>query len=88
VTPLNSSPITYNCTSSPPTITANGTPLIDINVVSLVSCTLSCIQTRSTDVPIIKMGFTLGPKNANNLVENSTPPILFEPSVTIRNYKR
>jgi len=89
VTPLNSAPITYNCTSLPlPIFTANGAPLIDANVVSLKSCSLSCIQTGSTDVPIIKIRFTLGPKNSNNLVENSTPPILFETSVTIRNYKK
>lgn len=88
VTPLNNDPIVYNCTSLPATITANSSPLIDANVVSLLSCSLSCVQTGSTDVPIIKIGFTLGPKNANNLLENSTPPILFETSVTIRNYKR
>ena len=88
VTPLNSGTITYNCTSSLPVITANGLPLVDTNVVSLLACTLSCIQTGLTDVPIIKIGFTLGPKNPNNLVENSTPPILFETSLTIRNYKR
>ena len=88
VTPLNSNAIVYNCTSSPPTITANGSSLVDTNAVSLSTCTLSCIQTGSTDVPIIKIGFTLGPKNPNNLVENSTPPILFETSLTIRNYKR
>ena len=88
VTPLNSSPITYNCTSSPPVITANGVSLVDTNTVSLVACTISCIQTGATDTPIIKIGFTVGPKNANNLVENSTPPILFETSVTVRNYKK
>ena len=88
VTQLNSSLITYNCASSPPTITANGTSLVDTSAVSLLTCNLSCIQTGSTDIPIIKIGFTLGPKNSNNLVENSTPPILFETSVTIRNYKR
>ena len=88
VTPLNSNAIVYNCTSSPPTITANGSSLVDTNAVSLSTCTLSCIQTGSTDFPIIKIGFTLGPKNASGLVENSTPPILFETSLTIRNYKR
>jgi type II secretory pathway pseudopilin PulG len=88
VTPLNSSLITYSCTSSPVSITANSSPLIDTNVVSLISCTLSCVQAKATDIPIIKIGFTLGPRNSNNLVENSTPPILFETSVTIRNYKR
>jgi hypothetical protein len=69
-------------------ITANSSPLIDANVVSVRSCSLSCVQAKATDVPIIKIGFKLGPKNSNNLVENSTPPILFETSVTIRNYKR
>ncbi len=88
VTPLNSSSITYNCTSSPPIITANEAPLVDTNAVSLINCSLACVQTRSADIPIIKIGFTLGPKSPNALVENSTPPILFETSVTIRNYKR
>ena len=90
VTPLNSSSITYNCIPIPTPVvfTANGTPLIDTNVVSLVSCSIACIQTKSTDVPIIKIRFTLGPKNLNNLVENSNPPITFETSVTIRNFKK
>lgn len=89
VTPLSNSSITYNCTSSPiATISANSDPLIDANVVSLISCILVCVQTESTDAPIIKIGFTLGPKNSNNLLENSTPPISFETSVTMRNYKR
>lgn len=88
VTPLNSSSITYSCASQPPALTANNAPLVDANVVSLISCSLSCIQTGSTDVPIIKIEFTLGPKDASNLVEKSTPPILFETSINIRNYKR
>lgn len=89
VTPLSNNPITYNCTSSPvAAISANSDPLIDANVVSLISCILVCVQTESTDAPIIKIGFTLGPKNSNNLLENSTPPISFETSVTMRNYKR
>lgn len=89
VTPLNSNPIIYSCTSSSPfTITANGVPLIDTNSVALTECTLACIQGRATDVPVIKVGFKLGPKNPNSLPENSTPPILFETSVTIRNYKK
>jgi type II secretory pathway pseudopilin PulG len=87
VTPLNSGSITYSCTSSPPAITANGVSLVD-SAVSLSACVLSCIQTGSTDVPIIKIQFRLGPKDASNLVEKSTLPILFETSVTIRNYKK
>lgn len=88
VTPLNGSSITYNCIPTPVSITANGTPLVDTSVVSLISCSIACVQTESTDVPIIKIEFILGPKNLNDLVENSTPPILFETSVTMRNYKR
>lgn len=88
VTHSNNSSITYNCISSPPTLTANSLPLVDLNGVSLINCSISCIQTNATDVPIIKIVFTLGPKNPSNLVENSTPPIVFETSVTIRNYKR
>ena len=89
VTPLNSSLITYNCASSTPlTITANGESMVDTNSISLTECIIACIQTRATDIPIIKVSFKLGPKNPSGLVESSTPPILFETSVTIRNYKR
>lgn len=90
VTPLKGSPITYHCESD--TFTANGTngtlPLIDTSTVSLVSCTFSCIQRKSTDVPIVKINFKLKPISSSNLVEQSTPPITFETSVTVRNYKR
>lgn len=89
VTLVKNNPIVYNCTSSSPlTITENGASLIDTNSVSLTECTLACIQSRPTDVPIIKVSFKLGPKNPNGLPENSTPPILFETSVTMRNYKK
>ncbi|MDP2638275.1 MAG: hypothetical protein Q8P26_04405 [Candidatus Levybacteria bacterium] len=89
VTPLNSDPITYSCTSSVPfTIMANGVSLIDTESLSLTDCSLACIQTRVTDMPIIKIGFRLGAKNANGLLESSTPSILFQTSVIIRNYKK
>ncbi len=88
VTPLNRSPIVYNCAVSPLTFTANGASLIDTNTISLTECTIVCVQTKATDVPIVKVGFKLGPKNPSGLVESSSPPILFETSVTIRNYKR
>lgn len=85
VTPPNSFPIVYNC--NPSAITANGASLIDTNSIALKSCSITCTQTRATDVPIIGISFTLEPKNSNSLPENSAP-ILFETSVTIRNYKR
>ena len=89
VTPFNSSPIIYTCTYfAPLTIAANGVSLVDTNTISLTDCTIACVQTKETDVPIIKVGFKLGPKNPSGLVESSSPPILFETSVTIRNYRR
>lgn len=89
VTPPKGPAITYNCTSSVPlTITQNGESLVNTNSMSLTECTIACIQTRATSIPIIKVSFKLGPKNPSGLVENTTPPILFETSVTIRNYKK
>lgn len=89
VTPLNNNPIIYNCTSSSPlTITANGASLIDTDSLALTECTLACIQSRATDVPVIKVSFKLGPKISSSLVESSTPPILFETGVIIRNYRK
>jgi len=87
ITPLNTRPIVYNCNSS--VLTANKVSLIDTSSLSLKDCSIKCTQTRSTDVPIIGISFTLESKNTNSgLIENSSAPILFETSVTIRNYKR
>jgi len=86
VTPLKGSSIVYNCASS--ILSANGVSLVDTNSISLTECAIACIQTRATDVPVVKVSFKLGSNNPNGLPENSTPPILFETSVSIRNYKR
>ncbi|MBI4089396.1 MAG: type II secretion system protein [Candidatus Levybacteria bacterium] len=89
VTPFDGNPIVYNCTSvSPFTITANGVSLINTNSVAMIECAFACRQNASTDVPIVKVSFKLKPKNTSGLVEYSTPPILFETSVTIRNYRK
>lgn len=89
VTPLNSGPIVYSCTSSSPlTITANDTSLIDTNSIALTECVIACVQAKATDIPVIRIGFKLGTKNPTGLVESTTPPILFETSLTIRNYKK
>ena len=82
--------IKYRCyysSDSSSELSANGISLIDKTSVLLKSCSFSCTQTRVTDVPIIKISFTLGPIIQNGLVENSNPPITFETSVTMRNYK-
>lgn len=85
----------YKCASTPPALSAEGilpikadASLVDLTSVSLLSCSFSCIQSKATDIPIIKINFSVGPKNSNSLVENSSPPIMFETSVTIRNYKK
>lgn len=80
----------YNCsgTSATAVLSANGTPLIDANSISLQNCSLSCIQSKVTDIPIIKVNFSLGPKEPSSLVENSSPAIIFETSVTMKNYQR
>jgi len=81
----------YNCsgsTSSDSVLKKDGVSLIDLTSISLQSCSLQCVQSKPTDIPIIKISFKIGPINQNKLVENSTPPILFETSVTVKNYQR
>ena len=83
--------IKYNCAASPPVLSVNGTSLIDISDISsiaLTSCSLNCVQTEATGIPIIKISFTLEPKSKNNLVENSSPPVIFETSVALKNYQK
>lgn len=95
VIPLNGNSTIYNCDGTTLTVsTLDGTitptpaPLIDTASFSLTGCSMSCTQARATDMPIIRIGFTLGPKNPNSLVESSSAPIPFGTSITVRNYKR
>lgn len=93
ITPFNNNslPITYNCESTVfDSIDENGSRIsvIDTSSVALTDCSIVCSQFRATDIPIIGISFTLGPDSASILMENLTPPILFETSVTARNYKR
>lgn len=78
----------YKCTSFPE-LSANGTALVDLTSVSLLSCAFTCIQSKATDTPIIKIKFSIGPKNSSSgFVENSSPPVVFETSVIMRNYNK
>ncbi|KKQ28355.1 MAG: hypothetical protein US48_C0012G0008 [Candidatus Levybacteria bacterium GW2011_GWA2_37_36] len=96
IIPLNGNQTIYNCAGSTLAVTtlSGTTPtptpssLVNMDSVSLKECKITCIQTRATDIPVIKIRFKLGPTGSNNLVEKTTPPILFETSVTIRNYKK
>jgi type II secretory pathway pseudopilin PulG len=98
VTPLNSNSIEYKCIppappSTVPIFTVNDTvsekEIIDTNQFDLKDCSITCTQTYVTDVPIIGIRFTVGLKNVNNgFVESNNTPIVFETSITIRNYRR
>jgi len=98
ITPFNGNPIEYQCISPPTmpaTFTANGESIFNTdpnnaNSVTLESCSIACTKTNATDVPIIGISFTLGPKisNGNEMAENNNnSSITFKTSVTMRNYK-
>jgi type II secretory pathway pseudopilin PulG len=76
----------YKCTSSE--LSANGSPLISPESGTFAGCSLTCIQNNPMDALIIKISFSIGSKVSNTQVENSNPPIVFETSVTMRNYSR
>ena len=89
LTSVDNKSVVYMCdNSTPATFKLNNDSLIDTNSISVKSCAITCIQKNLTDVPIIRISLTLGPKNPSNLLEGSTPDILFETSVTIRNYRK
>jgi type II secretory pathway pseudopilin PulG len=90
ITTFNNATVEYECTmlTTPPTFKVNEVDIFDTNSVTLVACSITCTQTNETDVPIIGIGFTLGPTSQNGLVENSTPAITFQTSITMRNYAK
>ena len=89
VTSSNDNATEYGCTvSAPATITSNGASLINTSSIVMTDCVIACVQTRATDIPVVKIGFKLGPKDPTGIAETSSPPILFETSITIRNYKK
>lgn len=94
VTSSDGSEIIYNCDGSTLTIsipdgmtTPTPTPLIGQSSLSLMECSLVCTQSKSTDTPLIRIRFSLGPVSSGGFVETSSPPILFETSVAVRNYR-
>jgi type II secretory pathway pseudopilin PulG len=76
----------YRCT--PSELSADENALIASESGTLIGCSLTCIQNNPMDAPIIKISFSIGSKNSNGLVESSNPPIVFETSVTMRNYRK
>jgi type II secretory pathway pseudopilin PulG len=82
--------IRYDCNGS--VFAANYIPLIDTTEttsISLKNCSIACTQYKATDVPIIKISFSIEPKNLSILSENNAQSsITFETSVVLRNYER
>jgi prepilin-type N-terminal cleavage/methylation domain-containing protein len=90
VTLNDKSVMEYKCisTASPPIFTVNGVDVFDtVNSVDLKSCSLTCTRNNDSDVPMIKINFTLAPKNSSTDVEKSKS-ISFSSSVTIRNFEK
>ncbi|MBI2028734.1 MAG: type II secretion system protein [Candidatus Levybacteria bacterium] len=88
IKPFNSTPIIYSCAGTPITIASDSGSFIDTSTIEVPSCSFTCTVSGTSDVPVIGIKFELKPKGSSNLVESSNPPILFETSVTMRNYQR
>lgn len=65
----------------------NYTELIDINAVTLNSCSFSCTQNSSSDYPVIGINFSLSAKG-NNLPPEKSATIPFQTSIILRNVGR
>jgi type II secretory pathway pseudopilin PulG len=81
---MNNKITQYRCTSYPPVLSANGISLINTDIVSLKSCSLTCVKSRLTDVPMIKISFVI---SSSGLVEKSSS-ITFENSIVMKNYRQ
>jgi len=95
ITSLDGNSMIYNCDGSILTVTTLGDgitptpiPLVDVESVSLESCSFTCIQSKATDTPIIKIKFSIESENPSGLMEKSSPLVTFETSVSVRNYNQ
>lgn len=83
--------VTFLCNSgSPATIASNGASLLDTGQVALSSCSFTCSQETSSDLPFILIDFSLTQKSASTLAEQlaSKSAVEFRTSVGIRNIIR
>lgn len=95
ITTFNSSSIIYSCSNvggfetiayeKPPD---GAVSFIDNSVIKVVNCSFTCTVSSVTDPPIINISFLLEPATTSTLVEKVATPIIFETSVTMRNYQR
>jgi prepilin-type N-terminal cleavage/methylation domain-containing protein len=87
ITPDNQQ-IIYSCTSS--TIASNGASLLDTNQVALQTCSFTCMQESDSDLPVMKINFSLQQKSSSTFAEKiaSQSAVVFQTSVGIRNINR
>jgi len=81
-------PVVFSCTDS--TIASNDASLVDTNTVMVSNCLFTCMQTTSSDYPVMTIQFSLQQLSSGNLFENraSSSAIPFETSVVLRNINR
>lgn len=80
--------VTYACASS--TITSNSASLLDTSQVSLQECSFTCMQESESDLPVIRIRFSLLQKSTSTFAEQiaSASAVVFQTSVGIRNINR
>lgn len=75
----------FSCSSS--AIASNSASLLAANSVAVVSCSFTCTQDETADLPLVGINFTLSQEGAGIFAENKTE-VPFGTSVTIRNPQR
>jgi type II secretory pathway pseudopilin PulG len=78
----------YRCSSNPSVLSSDSVALVNANLLSLKNCSIICVKSRLTDVPIIKIIFSIEQKKINVFAENSSSPITFETSIVMKNYRQ
>lgn len=86
---LDEGTTTYACPAAPGgSISSNSAALIDNSSVQVSACSITCTQATVSDIPTIKINFTLSALTngaLNTLVENKSS-VNFQSSVIPRNY--
>jgi len=86
ITSLDGGQTTFSCQTSPTSsIASNSASLVDTNQVRVNACSFVCSQPTASEPPTVTISFTLLPKNASVLSEN-TGSVPFTTSVTMRNF--
>jgi len=85
--------VTYTCVpqgATPATIASNGASLINTNIVTVASCAFTCSQISNSDLPFIRINFSLQQQSGSSFAEQtaSKSAVSFQTSVVIRNINR